>query len=214
MSKYSPVVKRITLSKDCIDFIVGTMFGDGHLAKPAKNARLQITHGHSQLEYIVHKAEILKQINPEGVKSTKIYDKRVNKYYPSYKICTFTNEQLTELYKMFYPQGKKLITKKALDLLTPKAIAYWYMDDGGLGISDQGVGKAPIVSLYLNTYLSDIEHDIIINYFKNNYGIEFKKNKNKGKYRLRIGKKQAKKFVKIIQPYILPMFQYKLKYLL
>lgn len=214
MSKYSPVAKRITLSKDCIDFIVGTVFGDGCLAKPAKNARLHLTHGHSQLDYIKHKSELLESINPNGVKSSQLYDKRADKYYPSHKICTYTNEQLTDLYKIFYPQGKKIITKKALSMLTPRGIAYWYMDDGGLGISNQGEGKAPIVSLYLNTYLTDVEHDIIINYFKVNYGIEFKKNKNKGMYRLRIGKKQARKFAKIIKPYILPMFEYKLKYLL
>lgn len=219
MSKYSPVCKRITLSKECKEFIVGTLFGDGCLSKPAKNARYQATHGESQKDYIIHKAEILKDIAPTGVKSTWIYDKRYNKKYPSHKLCTYTNEELTKLYKLFYPQGKKIITKKALDLLTPRAIAYWYMDDGGLGISKQGKTKdgkekAPIVSLYLNTYMSEVEHDIIIKWFKTNYGIEFKKNKNKNSYRLRIGKKEARKFAKIVKPYILPMFEYKLRHLL
>lgn len=211
-SKYSPVVKQISLSKDCIEFIVGTLFGDGHLSKPAKNARIQLTHGEPQKFYIEHKAELLKDICPQGIKRKKIFDKRNGKYYPSYTLTTFTNEFLTSLYNIFYPQKKKLITRKSLGLLTDKAIAYWYMDDGGLGKFRFPNGRIAI-DLYLNTYMSEQEHLLIIEYFKKKYGIEFRLNKNHGMYRLRIGKKQAKNFIKIVKPYILPEFQYKINLL-
>ncbi len=210
-SKYSPVVKQITLSKDCMEFIIGTIFGDGHLSKPAKNARIQLTHGEPQKFYIEHKAELLKDICPTGVKKKLIFDKRTNKYYPSYVLCTFTNTELTKLYKLFYPNKKKVITRAALSLLTPKSIAYWYMDDGGLGKSVKN--ERTSVSLYLNTYMTEEEHNLIIEYFKTNYGIEFRLNKNHGMYRLRIGKQQAVKFVEIIKQYILPEFQYKINLL-
>lgn len=212
ISKYAPVIKQITLSKEQKEVIIGTLFGDGHLSKPAKNARYKATHGKNQEFYIKHKAEILKDICPSGVKYKTVFDKRKNKYYPSLTLCSFVNTYLTDLYKIFYPNKKKKITKKSLNLLTPKAIAYWYMDDGGLGKHKKNTGSIAI-DLYLNTYLSDEEHRLIIEYFKINYGIEFKLNKNHGKYRLRIGKKQAKKFIKIVKPYILPQFEYKINFL-
>ena len=211
-SKYSPVVKQIPLSKECIEIIVGMLFGDGHLSKPAKNARIQLTHGEPQKFYIEHKAELLKDICPQGVKKKFIFDKRNAKFYPSYTVTTFTNETLTELYKLFYPQRKKKISREVLKLLTPKAIAYWYMDDGGLGKYRHENGRVD-VDLYLNTYMTDEEHKLIIEYFKVNYGIEFRLNKNHGGYRLRIGKKQARTFVKLVEPYILPEFQYKINLL-
>jgi LAGLIDADG DNA endonuclease family len=212
INKYSPVVKQISLSKDCVDFIIGTLFGDGHLSKPAKNARIQLTHGESQKFYIEHKAEILKDICPNGVVRKEIFDKRNGKYYPSYVLCTFTNEKLTELHKLFYPQNKKKISRETLKLLTPKSIAYWYMDDGGLGKFRHENGRVD-VDLYLNTYMSDEEHRLIIEYFKNTYNIKFKVNKNHNMYRLRIGKKQAKQFIKIVEPYILEGFKYKINLL-
>jgi hypothetical protein len=86
------------------------------------------------------------------------------------------------------------------------------MDDGGLGKYRHENGRVA-VDLYLNTYMSDQEHNLIIEYFKKKYNIEFKKNKNHGKYRLRIGKKEAKSFIAIIESYILPGFQYKINLL-
>lgn len=212
MNQSHNIVKDIILSKEVKDFIIGTVFGDGHLSLPAKNARLQLTHGDPQKFYIEHKAEILKDICPQGVKTKFIYDKRNNKNYLSHTICTYVNEYLTELHSIFYPQGKKYITPKALNLLTSEAIAYWYMDDGGLGKYRFPNGRVAI-DLYLNTYMSNQEHNSIINYFKHTYDIEFKINKNHGMYRLRIGKLQAPKFIEIVKPYILPGFEYKINLL-
>ena len=107
------------------------------------------------------------------------------------------------------PQGKKKITKKALSMLTPRSIAYWFMDDGGLGKSKNRKGSISY-SLYLNTYVSEEEHHLIISYFKTHYGIEFRLNRNHNLYRLRIGKKAAKKFIKIIKPFLLEEFLYKI----
>lgn len=208
-NKYSPVCKQINLSKETIEFIVGTMFGDGHLSKISKNARIQLTHGDPQKFYIDHKADILKEICPNGVKTKLIFDKRNNKKYISHTLCSYNNRQLTELYQIFYPYKKKKITSKALDLLTDKGLAYFYMDDGGLGKYRFPNGRVA-VDLYLNTYWTDEEHEIFIDFIFKKYEILFKKVKNKGKYRLRIGKKEAPKFIKIVQPYILENFKYKI----
>ena len=207
-----PNTKGIDLSKEVKDFIIGSALGDGHLNKRCKHACLMFTHGEPQKFYIEHKAQILQNICPLGVRKKTIFDKRNSKYYPSYTMRTYTNKYLTELYSILYPQGKKVITKKYLDLLTPRAIAYWYMDDGGLGKFRKPTGSVAI-DLYLNTYMTDQEHDCIISYFKEKYDITFRKNKNHGMYRLRIGKKQAPKFIEIVKPYLLPEFEYKINLL-
>mgnify|MGYP005846768605 CR=1 FL=1 len=211
-SDYSPVCKQINLSNEVLEFIVGTVFGNAHLIKVSKNARLQFIHGGNQKFYIIHKAKLLKNICPNGVKTKLIYNKKYNKKYIIYILTSFNNRQLTKLYKIFYPYGKKQITNKCLNLLTDKGLAYFYMDIGVLGKYKFSNDRTS-VDLFLNTYWTDEEHKLFINYIFKKYGILFKKVKNKGKYRLRVGKKQAFKFIKIIKPYILPEFKYKINLL-
>jgi hypothetical protein len=95
-------------------------------------------------------------------------------------------------------------------ILERKQLAIWYQDDGSLTAKKRG-GKIHAYDLTLNTYLSKSQNEIIISYFKEAWSINWGLSKSKGKYRLRMGTKEARKFIKLIEPYIVPDMRYKIE---
>lgn len=75
------------------------------------------------------------------------------------------------------------------------------MDDGGLSQKKRN-GKVHANDLILNTHLSKEENQVIIDYFKEEWDIHFTQIKNKNRYRLRCGTREARKFISIVEPYI------------
>ena len=104
----------------------------------------------------------------------------------------------------------KTIPLKALNRLTPLAIAIWWMDDGSLCKKVRN-GKVHAWELYLNTYLSKEENQIIIDYFQNKWNVKWNLNLSKGKYRLRCSTREGRKFLTIIRPIVsqIKCMQYK-----
>ena len=75
------------------------------------------------------------------------------------------------------------------------------MDDGGLSQKKRD-GKVHANELMLNTGLDKQKNQIIIDYFKDVWGINFNQYKNKSVYRLACGTKEARKFIQIVKPYV------------
>ena len=96
--------------------------------------RLCMTHGAEQEPYLSHKSDVLHAFistPPRWV---------VNQGYGEWScvVSTFTTPTFEFLLSLCYEKNKenehfkKTVTKKWADLLTPRALAYWYMDDGTL----------------------------------------------------------------------------------
>ena len=56
--------------------------------------------------------------------------------------------------------------------------------------------------MILNTHLTKENNQIIIDYFNQRWNIKFTQVKNRGLYRLRCGTQEARKFIKIVEPYV------------
>ena len=100
-----------------------------------------------------------------------------------------------------------------LNKLNKLAIAIWYMDDGCLS-AKRRKGKINAWQLLINTYISKEDNQVIIDYFKETWDIQFNLNKHRDLYRLRCGTKEARKFIKIVKPYIydkIKCMEYKVK---
>jgi hypothetical protein len=120
---------------------------------------------------------------------------------------------LKDLYSFIYEGGKKTFSKKVLNRLTLEGIAIWYMDDGNMYnakyLTSRGTYRYRIARCTLNTYLSETENQVIIDFFKRKYDIEWIIAKDKGFTRLQMGTKQARKFIDLIKDYIHPSMMYK-----
>lgn len=191
------------------EMLVGLTIGDGYIQKKDSKEynytqyTIILKHCEKQKEYIEYKAKILENIFGTEVKVHAIN----NNGYPGY-YCSKSGKILKEIRELLYPNGKKHITKECLELLTPETLAIWYMDDGSLSARRKN-GKISSYEMTLNTYVSDEEHDLIIQYFLEKWNVHFSKAKSHNGYRLRCGTIEARKFIKIIDQYVIPSMKYK-----
>lgn len=198
------------MKKENKAILIGLSIGDG-CVKSRKDKRYNYTqnsiefiHSEKQKEYIEYKADLLHSIFGGKRPNVRFF---INNGFPAYSMMK-TDKYLKIIYDLMYFNNKKRITRRCLDYLTPQALAIWYMDDGNLAKKKRN-GKIHAYELYLNTFVTDEEHDIIIEYFKEKWNVNFSKVKNNGGYRLRCGTIEARKFIKIIDDFVIPSMKYK-----
>lgn len=193
--------------------LIAMTLGDGYIreknskVKGYKSYKLAITHCAAQKEYLEYKRELLKECFESRIPKIREIDNNGHLGYSLEK----GDKYLRIIYKRLYRNGKKVILRKTLDLLTPHAIAIWYMDDGSCYYKRDKEGKIKSIETVISTYCSESEIYTIIDYFKEVWGVEWKIKKNKGKYSLRIGKKESVVFFDIIREHVHESMLYKLK---
>jgi len=193
--------------------IIGMVLGDAYLSK---EGRLSMRHCENQKDYMLFKRNILQKKQKQIIPIYSV----IQNGYKGIGFATRRRPIYRILRKKMYKNGVKTISMSILKWLTPLGIAIWFMDDGSTSYkfsnaySDKNGRKIKAVETTINTYLSKEQNEIIINYFKERWGIKMGLNKSRGKYRIRMGTKEARKFVKIIEPYIVPSMKYKIEKLL
>ena len=210
------VEEVISINKENRGILVGLALGDGHIKKFQKSgqqgsekphyAMIEIRHCEAQKEFIEYKADLLHSVL--GGKRPKVSFIN-NNGFPAYSIRK-VNSYFRNLHSWMYVNKKKIISRKILDMLTIKGIALWYMDDGNLSAKKRN-GKIHAYELFINTHEDRPTNQIIIDYFKEVHGINFGQTKNNGSYRLRCGTREARKFLELVRPYIIPSMQYKIE---
>jgi len=194
-------------TKRAISILTGMVLGDACLAKPDGNyVCFKLTHSIKQKEYLIHKRDVLQEIFEKNINLHE-FD---NNGYPGCRI-EFGNKYFRPFRKYLYPHGKKTITKKVLNRLDAEGIAYWYMDDGNLTLhKSKNEGVYHSREIYLNTYVSYEESLIVKEFFYEKYGIEFRISPSKGWYRHICNSTNSKRFIHLVEPYIIPSMQYKI----
>lgn len=190
------------------DVILGSLLGDARLEcrsigkRHAVTARLRVHQGDIQKDYVFWKYKILKNLVSEGPRRTKTWHDPVrNKDHYSWYFHTKSSEELGLLHKCFYEHGVKIIPPDIFEVITPRAMAVWFMDDG----------SNTNESFTLNTHcFSNEEQWRVVNFLKNQNGIAATIIKDRTKNKIRIGRYEFEKFTKIVKPYIIPSMIYKI----
>jgi hypothetical protein len=196
--------------------VLGSILGDGHIRQKEYNgnpcnAHLVVTHSSQQKDYIDWKNELL------GEYKGKVKHTSRDQYY-------FTSKSHKHLNPFYLLAGKpKKVTRKLLNHLDALGLAVWYQDDGTLGIEyykredgTEGIRRRRI-ALATDCFSLE-EHWIMQQYFKVVWGIDTSihkvrnKNKSKVSYRLTMNYENAKKFVAIVEPHIVPCMRYKIDF--
>jgi hypothetical protein len=201
--------------------LIGMILGDGHIkidkrVKKANTGALVICHSAQQEEYCNHKAEVIR-----GIFGGNFSVGKYNHFLPStgkeYPQCRFSkgNSYFRILHNWIYREGKKTISRKILDMLTPEGIAYWYMDDGSCVVNARNKeGGISSVRCNLHTCCSKEEAQTVCDYFAETWGITFKVFKEKANYSVRVFTDEARKLQGLITGHIIPSMQYKFKHLI
>lgn len=195
--------QTIPLTQEQKEYLFGTLMGDGNLQTFDKNKNTafgRTNHSIKQLEYCKFKQRLFDNLSYQ-VKFSKAYNKKYNKYYERCYFCFKPNTELLPIYEMFYHNGKKDVPED-LTLLTPKALALMFMDDGTAS------GNC---SINIATCCFSLDGLLRLkNYLKEKYDLNTTIQKD---FKLYFAAESARKFYKLVKDYIIPEMLYKFKYL-
>lgn len=186
-----------SLTKEQKSILIGCLLGDGTMRKKV-NAYFEVNHAYKQKElvdWMFTKFENLVLTPPKWRKG--------NGNREAYRFFTRSLPVLTPFYDYFYKEGKKIIPFNLK--MNPLTLAIWFMDDGSKSRS----------SVYFNTQQFTRKEQVrLINYLKDQFGLESTLNRDKKYFRIRIRTESTKKLVKMIYKYVLPSFRYKLPFVM
>lgn len=195
----------VNLTDEQREILVGTLLGDGHLETQNKGRtfRLKVEHSLNQKEYAEWKFGKFKNLtltNPQ-IKDQRIREKQYQKYWFS----TLSTGSLRFYGQLFYPKGKKIVPGIISKLVTPLSLAVWFMDDGSLKSKHH---RARIIN---TQSFDDKSLERLRSMLLNKFHIATTLRKQKEGFQLYIPSTEIDKFISLIQPFIIPSMEYKIK---
>lgn len=192
--------QSIPISQEQKEILFGMMMGDGHIQKVINSYQGRINHSIKQLEYCIYNKKLIDDLTYD----VKFYS-TTNKLYPGkiYENCYFCfkpNESLKEIYNLFYYNKKKDVPLD-LSLLTPRAMAIWFMDDGSAN------GRCTISIATCSFSIDGLLR--LKNYLYEKYKLEVIINKE---FKLYFKAESGRRFFHLIKDYMIDEMMYKFKY--
>ena len=184
--------------------IVGAILGDSNLEKRWKNPRLRFAHSVSQKEYVLWKYAALENIASSAPIPIRQAHWQNGKICESWQFATRALPELVYYWNLFCSSGTKRIPPNISDMLThPLSLAVWLMDDG--------YKRNDCNAFRLSTdAFSVAEQQALQSALAKNFGIATSLHR-KGKYwNIYIPEASARRFVALVQKYIIPSMQYKI----
>ena len=170
--------------------------GDGYLDN---RGTLKITHCEKQKEYLEYKAKIFD--------ANILY--KLNNKFPAYYFSkgTFNNKWGgKEIRKKLYGvMNHKYYSKTIVKEMDKYCFAILYCDDGGLFPKKKN-GKITAYNMTISTYCSYEECERLQKRICELFNVNFHIIKDKNKYLLRCGTREARKFLIQIKP-LIPLFE-------
>ena len=154
------------------EVIQGLLLSDGYLSKShygIGNSRLEVGQTERRIDFLHHLTKYFLSIGLESSLRTYVgWNKQVQKSYSTVKLTTSKNPVFSELRKLWYPNGIKIVPKSLK--LTPKNIAYEFMGDGYSRYGNAGLSVE--VQLSTNSFT---ENDVrfLAKQLVDDYGISF-----------------------------------------
>lgn len=206
---------KTKITKESRNLLIALLLGDGTICN---NNVFKLAHAQQQKDYLEWK---IKQLNDAGIRNNGLktyvktcgYNTGVNVYYTQLNIIPF----IKVLRRIFYKPKKVLGNRKLLNRLDARGIAIWYMDDGHINIRKDKNGRPMGFYIKIATCLPKNELQIIIDYFKEVWDVNFymfHEGKKEDSFSLCCGTKEGLKFINIIKKYVLqvPSMVHKIQY--
>lgn len=202
--------------------IIGMALGDGYVQVRTRyngptayeSRSMRVLHGANQRAYCEWKASRLGwALGGRQINVTKVKNGPGGKY-DAYHFAV-SHPYFGQVRRWLYPNGKKLITRSTLDMLTPEGLAIWYMDDGHARRNLNSKGFVSSVSTNIATMCSEAEVGVVIDWFKDRFDIDFKVRCKKtcslgSQFYVECGTEASNLFATIVAPHIPGPMLYKL----
>jgi len=203
--------KTLTLSNNSAEACVGMMLGDASLQSQdtGKTHRLKFEVGEHNLPYLQHiKTDVLHPFilgEPRRIVRTN----KNNNSVVTYQLQTLGHQSFNFLEPMFFAgKQKKSVHTQALEpFMTPRCLAFWFMDDGGKLDYSKNQGKG----IVLNTQgFTEAEVQDLCTLLTDKFAFTTWPKRNKNHSVVAISGKDYEKFVQLTGPHIIPAMAGKL----
>jgi hypothetical protein len=197
----------IKIPDDIKEILVGILLGDAHIVRrsPLSNSRLvyaQTAVAHKEYfnyVYTLFMPFCVKNYIPQ---SRLVKDNRTKKIYSAISFTTMQLPCFNVFKEMFYNLNVKIVPNNIYELLTPRGLAFWIMDDG----SRHGNGLHISVYAFSN---DDVDKLMFTLQHKFNIKCSIHYNKDK-KPRIYIFQESMENLKSLISPYFIKEMLYKL----
>lgn len=196
--------KTLILSSRQQEILTGLLLGDGHLEtqNDGKTYRLKVEQAFRKKEYVDWLFQEFKDFVRTDPKE-KIKTRNGNQT-KNVGFCTLSVGNFRFQGQQFYQGKKKVVPKFIGKLLSPLALAVWFMDDGS---QKSSLHRAKI----LNTQgFRKQEVELLIHVLEKNFNIQAKIRNQKDGYQIYIVAVSADRLKQVIKEHIVPCMQYKL----
>jgi hypothetical protein len=201
----------IFLSQHIKDFILGSTLGDLHISRrrdrPNVTANLVIRQSIIHKDYFYHILEVLEPFCTNTKPSRTIYKfKGSDKEYEVLHFNTKVSPIFNYYHDLFYINGIKVVPYGVEHLLTPRALAYWFKDDG---TTDRSNGKVVGYILCTDNFsFSDCYY--LCHVLEVKFNFKCSVFSSKGNPRIYIKVESRMNFRELIMPFMHPSMVYKL----
>lgn len=202
-----------SLSKEQKRLLIALLIGDGTISS---NYVFKLSHSVEQKEYLEWKVNLLDRA---GIKNNGIKEYVSSCGYNCGKKVLYSQMSLHSTIKalrrsIYIP--KKTFTRKLLNWLDELGLAIWFMDDGFININESEQRHGSIQrNIRISTCVDEQTCNMIINYFKEKWDVEFRPFLEKSKlYSLATRtNNDTDKFIEIVKPYVeqVPSLLYKIR---
>lgn len=140
------------------EILVGILLGDASFQteNQGKTYRLRISQSDKHKQYVFHLYEIFKNFTSSPPVRYEFTDKRSpEKKFVRWSFSTLQSASLRFYGHQFYDGHKKKVPNLIHRWLTPRALAYWYMDDGAQKWKGKSLGVRFCTD---NFILAEVQH--------------------------------------------------------
>lgn len=199
----------VKLSQSQWEAAIGLMLGDASLQTQngGKTYRLKFEWGEKSKVYLDHVYILFNEWTiSEPHKKARVSPK--GNEVINWGFQTISHEAFNSLAQLFINKKKIITTDLIKNHLTPRGLAYWFMDDGGkLDYNKNSKNKGVV----LNTQsFEPKEVKIMTQQLSEKFNLDCEIRSNKGKKVIVIKSSSYPTFLSLIDPYVLPEMRYKL----
>lgn len=183
------------------EIIIGSLLGDGFLERNGKYLRFVKDHTISQRSYVEWTMNQLTDFD-STIHNNDRYDLRTGRKYHHCILRTKTSSKLEPYSDLFYQKGSKRIPKDLPNMITPRILSVWIMDDG--------YKRNDCNAMRLNTQSYSIdEHEIILRALAK-LGLQATVHKQNKYFVTYISSRFMDQLRQLVQEYIIPEMKYKI----
>lgn len=212
--EYKNGLKLNTIQRE---ILVGTLLGDSSISKSNSKTAFNVKFEQklANEEYINHLYEIFEPYvgTPPDLRNIKGGEAKDRQ---SIWFRTYRHIHFKFYYDLFYRKQtpkddlrKKRVPDLIHKFLTPRALAYWFMDDGSY-IDGPKEKKRERAYVFNTQSFSYEENTILKETLKLNFNLDTSIYKDRKYYLLYIKRESKEAFINLIEPFILDNFKYKL----